>query len=290
MTHLLLFYRIIFYTFGFSLLGFTLYKYLKTRNKSVGAFLFLWSAMTSTAAAYVINYYIYINFGSNNFFLSYSIQGVTVVLTGVSLIYFVHTVFHVKDRLAIRISFILGFLISVILFIPFVLYKSYVGTVIAMTFIILANVYSYIVAFRRVIKLEGHNRRLGLGFMYSFIIFFGLLYVIDINSSVLSNSGHFLFFPLFYIWIGSFCAYIGLTKLNLNESSKTITDFITKYNLTKRESEIALLLAEGLTYREISEKLFISSGTVSTHVMHIYEKTGTSSKIQLNREISRFKN
>jgi non-specific serine/threonine protein kinase len=51
--------------------------------------------------------------------------------------------------------------------------------------------------------------------------------------------------------------------------------------LTRRESEIAALVAEGLSNREIGERLVISKRTVDAHVEHIYAKLGLSSRVQL---------
>jgi len=42
--------------------------------------------------------------------------------------------------------------------------------------------------------------------------------------------------------------------------------------LSAREMEILALLAEGFPNKEIASRLFISSGTVRTHLMHIFEK------------------
>lgn len=57
--------------------------------------------------------------------------------------------------------------------------------------------------------------------------------------------------------------------------------FVLTYKLSPRESEVLMLVLEGLTNKEIGEKLFISYITVRTHVSHIFEKTGTSSRIEL---------
>ena len=45
-----------------------------------------------------------------------------------------------------------------------------------------------------------------------------------------------------------------------------------QFLLTPREIEIAKLIEEGLTYKEIGEKLSISTHTVHTHIKKIYEK------------------
>jgi DNA-binding NarL/FixJ family response regulator len=42
--------------------------------------------------------------------------------------------------------------------------------------------------------------------------------------------------------------------------------------LTSREGEVLLLLDEGLTNRQIAKKLFISEGTVKSHVHQILKK------------------
>lgn len=51
--------------------------------------------------------------------------------------------------------------------------------------------------------------------------------------------------------------------------------------LTRRESEIAALVAEGLTNREIAERLFISERTADGHLEHIREKLGVRNRAQI---------
>lgn len=46
----------------------------------------------------------------------------------------------------------------------------------------------------------------------------------------------------------------------------------TKYKLTSKELDILELMAQGLTYKEIGEKLIISPSTVSTHKCNIFSK------------------
>jgi two-component system NarL family response regulator len=45
-----------------------------------------------------------------------------------------------------------------------------------------------------------------------------------------------------------------------------------QYLLTQRETEIVKRVEEGLTYKEIGERLSISTHTVHTHIKNIYEK------------------
>jgi DNA-binding CsgD family transcriptional regulator len=56
-----------------------------------------------------------------------------------------------------------------------------------------------------------------------------------------------------------------------------------RFGLSPRETQVAELVAEGLTYREVGAKLFISPDTVKTHILRVYEKTGASNKVELIR-------
>lgn len=56
---------------------------------------------------------------------------------------------------------------------------------------------------------------------------------------------------------------------------------VGKPSLTRREREVAALVAEGLTNREIAQRLFISERTADGHLEHIREKLGVSSRAQI---------
>ncbi|WP_268807553.1 response regulator transcription factor [Thermoanaerobacter uzonensis] len=50
---------------------------------------------------------------------------------------------------------------------------------------------------------------------------------------------------------------------------------------SEREKEIIKLICEGLSNREIAEKLFISEGTVKNYVTSILNKTGFKHRTQI---------
>jgi non-specific serine/threonine protein kinase len=51
--------------------------------------------------------------------------------------------------------------------------------------------------------------------------------------------------------------------------------------LSPREREVATLVAQGLTNRQIGERLIITRGTASIHVEHILDKLGLQSRVQV---------
>jgi DNA-binding NarL/FixJ family response regulator/two-component sensor histidine kinase len=57
------------------------------------------------------------------------------------------------------------------------------------------------------------------------------------------------------------------------------------YNLTSQEIEVVKLMAEGLTYKSIGEKLHISEHTVKTHAQHMFKKVEVQNKVALIQKL-----
>jgi DNA-binding NarL/FixJ family response regulator len=58
-------------------------------------------------------------------------------------------------------------------------------------------------------------------------------------------------------------------------------EFCKKYDVSPRESDIVRQICNGLSNKEISEKLFITLQTVKDHTHRIYIKTNVKSRAQL---------
>jgi len=57
--------------------------------------------------------------------------------------------------------------------------------------------------------------------------------------------------------------------------------------LSPREREVAAMVAEGLTNREIAARLFISERTADGHLEHIREKLGVHTRTQVREWVVR---
>jgi DNA-binding NarL/FixJ family response regulator len=60
-----------------------------------------------------------------------------------------------------------------------------------------------------------------------------------------------------------------------------------EFQLTTRENEILHSLIDGLSYKKLAEKYFISISTIRTHIRHIYEKLHVNSKAEAVAKILR---
>lgn len=63
---------------------------------------------------------------------------------------------------------------------------------------------------------------------------------------------------------------------------------LKQLGITKRELEILELIAQGMSNREIAEKLFVSENTVKTHSSRLFDKLGARRRtqaVQIAKEI-----
>jgi two-component system, NarL family, response regulator LiaR len=67
------------------------------------------------------------------------------------------------------------------------------------------------------------------------------------------------------------------TPFALNEAK------LKELAITPREHEILTLIAEGLSNREIGERLFVAENTVKTHSSRLFEKMGVNRRVQAVR-------
>ena len=79
------------------------------------------------------------------------------------------------------------------------------------------------------------------------------------------------------VWLEKEAVGRALEKMLQTESAREKVREV----LTPREIDIVRMVARGLGNREVGEKLFISEGTVKTHLHTIYEKLQLKGRVQL---------
>jgi DNA-binding CsgD family transcriptional regulator len=68
---------------------------------------------------------------------------------------------------------------------------------------------------------------------------------------------------------------------NNSAFSAAMESVVAGYDLSRREAQVALCCAQGLTNVEIGKKLFISEQTVKFHLRHIFIKFGVKRRTEL---------
>jgi DNA-binding CsgD family transcriptional regulator len=80
-------------------------------------------------------------------------------------------------------------------------------------------------------------------------------------------------------------ADLALAELNATGVTARRRETGPVLDLTARELQIALLLADGKTTREAAAALFVSPKTVEYHLRHVYTKLGIGSRDQLREQL-----
>jgi DNA-binding CsgD family transcriptional regulator len=95
-----------------------------------------------------------------------------------------------------------------------------------------------------------------------------------------------IIFYLFIKFASSYSARLLAGELNktppvYSPQSGLSPEFIEKYGLTGRETEITVALLRGKSDKEIAVSLYIAINTVQTHLKNIYRKTGAPGRFAL---------
>jgi DNA-binding CsgD family transcriptional regulator len=161
-------------------------------------------------------------------------------------------------------------------------------TLIKYYFIGLNFIYSAIAA--SIILFPGHSKMV-INKSESRIISYSLVLIMSVQCLALSFYitdpvtglvfiflffGGNLFLPLYLTYFTSFPISIGESPVIIS-----FDDFCKKFEISPRESDIIREICNGLSNKEISDKLFISLQTVKDHTHRIYIKTNVKSRVQL---------
>jgi DNA-binding CsgD family transcriptional regulator len=155
-------------------------------------------------------------------------------------------------------------------------------------FIIMNLTYSFIVS--NMIHFPGKG--------HSLVTSFGRRIIAPVIFTIMLAQCVALFFYNSQVWLGTlfiFTFFIGNTVLPVmftygsflmpltvvDEKDLSFEEFCSKYEVSPRESEIIREICNGLSNKEISDKLFITLQTVKDHTHRIYIKTNVKNRVQL---------
>lgn len=88
-----------------------------------------------------------------------------------------------------------------------------------------------------------------------------------------------LFFTAIGIWTGLRWVQRKNTPEPIEEK-KDLAEVSTRLGISKREMEVLLGMAEGLSNKQIAERLFLSESTIKTHCSNLFSKLGVSRRTQ----------
>jgi DNA-binding CsgD family transcriptional regulator len=58
------------------------------------------------------------------------------------------------------------------------------------------------------------------------------------------------------------------------------------YGLTPSEAKISMLIAQGISLKDVADTLGISMGTARSHLNHVFKKTGSHRQAHLVQQIN----
>lgn len=74
------------------------------------------------------------------------------------------------------------------------------------------------------------------------------------------------------------------SKLNLDDRYIKSNESLTGFDLTKREHEIATLIVDGFSYKEIADQIFLGESTIRKHASTIFAKVGVSNLAEFKQK------
>ncbi|MGM0216411.1 response regulator transcription factor [Enterococcus sp. AZ109] len=95
-------------------------------------------------------------------------------------------------------------------------------------------------------------------------------------------------FSVFHWSLPSFRNFFQQESAETNDTTLYLSAFSEKYKLTPREREVLYLIVQNEPTTVISEKLYISQGTLKTHIHNIYSKVEVRTRIELQKAVASF--
>ncbi len=292
MQHLIFLYYIVSLTLGITGITVTILLYVKYRLKIIKYYLVLLLLFTIYLLLLNIHYYQRTIVFLDSDLVRYTAMIIASVAFGF-LFYLFPFIIHkfVENAFSLKKKIIFG--------IPAILYLSEIINILKLNnpilkiineisgnlfYIIIIYMGIYIIRFLIKNKNDDKNKILK-AILVMITIFLPLQIANDIIITWKNIHYPITIFPLLYLSCNIFTIIYAFKYLFINANVrmdfKIPENFIIKYNITNRETEIINFLSKGLANKQIAYEMKISSSTVKNHIHNIFQKTSSKSKIEL---------
>jgi DNA-binding CsgD family transcriptional regulator len=301
MEHLVIAYDLLVIMIGLAALSIVVFWAARTGEADLRNFSILYSCFTLVLIVEVLKKYLFLNVEDYSARAWYVLSGIDQALSIaviVAAIHFFVGVYQVRYQRAITIFFVVVMVVCLLLILSPIgavldadarTISFGIGFKIASLLYFLAFTYMMILGYgllRRAWHTERRNFLIGLlifatvGYIETTLSLPGAL---NTTSATISNQNDFLYSSIPYALYGIFLIfyflrYPVLAPLETDDLSET---FISRYGITDREREIILKVIQGKSNADIAGELFISLGTVKTHLHNIYRKIEVDSRYDL---------
>lgn len=298
-NHLLLWFSILSFAIGFSAIVFTLKSYFKYRKKII----LIYTIYLVAIAIEVIGTIFHIQYKNIHplFYEHHSLRVIRLLIANIGLIIItftipigIHKVLSIKTTAIQKKLFLfISSLICLLLVVePFFLGNKNVINILC-HFIEIPLFYSlmcYSLIVGIMYRNNTNDKRIKIALLLFTILtipIFSYEFVIELFRLYIIES---LPIPFYFLALNFFTIFFHLKDFNEPAyylDNQPTNYFLDTYKISKREAEIITLIIEGLSNKEIADKLFISQKTVETHLGSCYKKTATKNRIQLYNLINR---
>ena len=301
MEHLVIAYDLFVIMIGLAALSIVVFWAARTGEADLRNFSILYTCFTLGLAVEVLKKYLFLNVEDYSARAWYVLSGVDQTLSIaliVAGIHFFAGVYQVRYQRTITIAFLVMMLVCLLLILSPIgavldanarIIRFGIGFKIASLLYFVAFTFLMALGYgllRRAWHTERRNFLIGLlifatvGYIETTLSLPGAL---GTTAVTISHQNDFLYSSIPYALYGVFLIfyflrYPVLAPLEMTDLSET---FLSRYGITDREREIILKVIQGKSNADIAGELFISLGTVKTHLHNIYRKIEVDSRYDL---------
>lgn len=292
MKDILLLFCIISLFAGVSSISISYFVYNSNPKKSLKFFIGFNLSLFAIQNSITIGLYLKYSIGTSSFVLLLSkfLDIIGTPFSSILGLYFITYLFGIKTTKLKRNIYFLIFALQLIgITFYYLINKSFIFKLIGKTSIAIVIMYELFITLKNYKHITNKDLKNSIKiFAIITLVFLPLMILEAYNSNIHFFQSEELLkifaFPLYFLAINIFNLIFVLKYFNAPaflDNNKLTDYFKQKYDITEKQGEIIEFILEGITYKQIAEKLFISPKTVDNHIQNIYKKLNVNNKIQL---------